>query len=122
MKNSKEYEPCDMNKHLSDTRFILLLAPYPKGSATALPEGAFVVYLNLKKKLHVTLTLTSIHVIFLKGYSPCSLRAEATFSPFSRYELASHASSHTEKMKPLLARYPPWDPYGKRSDYSAIPV
>ena len=25
------------------------LAPYPKGSATALPEGAFVVYLNLKK-------------------------------------------------------------------------
>ena len=49
MKNSKEYEPCDMNKHLSDTRFILFLAPYPKGSATALPEGAFVVYLNLKK-------------------------------------------------------------------------
>ena len=38
-----------MNKHLSDTRFILLLAPYPKGSATALREGAFVVYLNLKK-------------------------------------------------------------------------
>ena len=25
------------------------LAPYRKGSATALPEGAFVVYLNLKK-------------------------------------------------------------------------
>ena len=96
MKNSKEYEPCDMNKHLSDTRFILFLAPYPKGSATALPEGAFVVYLNLKKNLHVTLTLTSIHVIFFKGYSPCSLRAEATFSPFSRYELASHASSYRE--------------------------
>ena len=38
-----------MNNHLSDTRFILFLAPYPKGSATALPEGAFVVYLNLKK-------------------------------------------------------------------------
>ena len=56
-----------MNKHLSDTRFILLLAPYPKGSATALPEGAFVVYLNLKKNLHVTLSLMSIHVIFFKG-------------------------------------------------------
>ena len=38
-----------MNKHLSDTRFIFFSAPYPKGSATALPEGAFLVYLNLKK-------------------------------------------------------------------------
>ena len=42
MKNSKEYEPCDMNKHLSDTRFILLLAPYPKGSATGILPGTLM--------------------------------------------------------------------------------
>ena len=108
-----------MNKHLSDTRFILCLAPYPKGSATALPEGAFVVYLNLKKPSRNPEPDEYPRHFFLKGYPPCSLRAEATFL---RYELASHASSHTEKMKPLLARYPPWDPNRKRSVYSVIPV
>ena len=91
MKNSKEYEPCDMNKHLSETRFILFLAPYPKGSATALPEGAFVVYLSLKKPTRNP-DPDEYPRHFLRGYSTCSLRAEATFSPFSRYELASQLS------------------------------
>ena len=82
-----------MNNHLSDTRFILFLAPYPKGSATALPEGAFVVYLNLKKATRHPVPDEYPRHFFKKGYPPCSLRAEATFS---RYELASQASSYRE--------------------------
>ena len=56
-----------MNNHLSDTRFILFLAPYPKGSATALHEGAFVVYLNLKKATrHPVPDEYPLHVIFFE--------------------------------------------------------
>ena len=61
------------------------------------PRGAFLVYLNLNKATRHPDSEEYPRNFFLKG-------------TFSRYELASHASSHTEKMKPLLARYPPWDP------------